>query len=69
MEKCNIEAMSKSVERIEKALLGDEFNKNGLVQRMEKAESKIILHDRYFWLAIGAGALIVFVSGFISSCK
>lgn len=69
MEGCNLNELRNDVKEIKNALLGDDFNKNGLVQRVEKVEAKLSLHDKYFWLAIGGGSLLIFATQILSSCN
>lgn len=48
------------VTEIHKALIGDEYRKEGIVHKVEKHESKLRKHDYFVWLISGAVAFIIF---------
>jgi hypothetical protein len=47
----------KAVERIESALVGDKFNGDGLIHRIETIEGKLKKLDKYLWMIIGMFSL------------
>lgn len=69
MKECDLEDLRSDVKDIKNALLGDEFNKNGLVQRVEKVEQKLSLHEKYIGYVIGGGAVIIFITQLVTGCK
>lgn len=69
MKECDLDDLRSDVKEIKHALLGDEFNKNGIVQRVEKVEAKLSVHERYAWLVIGGGAVLIFITQLITSCR
>jgi hypothetical protein len=51
----SFDKLQTSVERIEKAIIGDEeMGHRGLAARVEWIERKIVLHERHIWKWIGA---------------
>jgi len=55
----NFDKLQTSVERIEKAIIGDEeMGHRGLATRVEWIERKIVAHERHIWKWIGALAAI-----------
>jgi hypothetical protein len=51
----SFDKLQTSVERIEKAIIGDEeMGHRGLAARVEWIERKIVLHERHLWKWIGA---------------
>ena len=59
----SFDKLQTSVERIEKAIIGDEeMGHRGLAARVEWIERKIVMHERHLWKWIGAvGACAVLV--------
>lgn len=57
--------IDRRLERIEKALVGDDLGTTGLVNRISKAEDRIermeVRFARIFWYVIGAGSATAFV--------
>ena len=47
----------KAVERIESTLVGDKFNGDGLIHRIETIEQKLKKLDKYLWMLIGMFSL------------
>ena len=43
-----------SVKRIEAALIGDEFNPEGIVQKQDKMDKKLKRLDNMFYMLVGA---------------
>lgn len=42
-----------AVERIEIALLGDKFNDEGVIKRLNTMENKLKQLDKYMWMLVG----------------
>lgn len=55
----NFDKLQSSVERIEKAIIGDEeMGHRGLAARVEWIERKLVGHERQIWKWIGALAAV-----------
>lgn len=63
MSQDQLDRLQSSVERIEKAIIGDEdMGHRGLAARVEWIERKIVTHERHLWKWMGAvGALGILV--------
>jgi len=48
MDKCLL-----AIDRIEQALLGNEFNENGIVKRLKVIEAKLKRLDKAFYILLG----------------
>jgi len=46
-----------AVERIEIALLGDKFNDEGVIKRLNTMENKLKQLDKYMWMLVGMFSL------------
>jgi len=46
-----------AVERIEIALLGDKFNDDGVIKRLNTMENKLKQLDKYMWMLVGMFSL------------
>ena len=68
--------MASTLAEIKSALVGDEFNKNGIISELESINIRLKHFDeriskledinkRYQWLLTGAGAVIMGLAGFI----
>jgi hypothetical protein len=59
----SFDKLQTSVERIEKAIIGDvDMGHRGLAARVEWIERKMVTHERHFWKwmgAVGACGLLV----------
>jgi hypothetical protein len=54
--------LKNDIREILNCLKGSDMMKdNGLICRVDKAEKKLKLHDYYFALAFGGGAVIIFI--------
>lgn len=53
----SVDNVTKSVERLESALLGDKFNNNGIIHRIDTMESKMRKLDKYLWMLVGMFSL------------
>lgn len=55
----NFERLHKSVERIEKAIIGDEdMGHRGLAERVECIERKLFSHEKQLWKWLGGLSLM-----------
>lgn len=63
MSQDQLDKLQSSVERIEKAIIGDaDMGHRGLAARVEWIERKIVTHERHLWKWMGAvGALGILV--------
>ena len=52
------------VNDIHKALIGDEYNNEGLIKKVHKNKKRIALHDKIIYGVIGAYLLAVFILSF-----
>ena len=60
-----INTMASDLKEVKNALLGNEFNKNGLMQRVEKIESYQSKDKKQKWMLAGAFVVLTFLSKFI----
>jgi len=70
MKECDLDELKRDVKDIRAVILGEDTHKgNGIMDRLSNAETKIKIHERYFYLAIGGGALFIFLSQLVTGCK
>lgn len=48
------------VSEIHKALIGDEYRKEGIVHKVDNHEKRLDKHDYFIWIIMGAVGLILF---------
>tara|TARA_R110002167_G_C12299301_1_gene616963 strand:- start:248 stop:571 length:324 start_codon:yes stop_codon:yes gene_type:complete len=60
-----INSIESDLKEVKNALLGNEFNKNGLVSRVEKIESYQSKDKKHKWMVAGGFVVITFLSKFI----
>jgi len=60
-----VNKIESDVTEIKAALLGSEFNKNGLMQRVEKIECYQQKDKKHKWMVAGGFVVITFLSKFI----
>ena len=61
----NTEQLAKDIAEIKIALLGNEFNKNGLVQRVGELEKSNTTFKRMQYLIIGGFAAVTYLMNFL----
>ena len=59
------EQLAKDIAEIKAALLGSEFNKNGLVHRVDELEKSNAVYKKMQYLIIGGFAVITYIVNFI----
>lgn len=69
MENCNLNELTSDVKEIKTALIGDEFNKNGLVQQVQGHDKRLSILEKAFYICFGGGTVIVFLTQIVISCK
>ena len=60
-----VNEIQSDLKEVKSALLGSEFNKNGLMQRVEKIESYQQKDKKHKWMVAGGFVVITFLSKFI----
>jgi len=55
------ETLEKDVRDIKNFLIGDEWRRNGIKQRVERLEEKDKKRDKRWWLMLGGGIVIIFL--------
>ena len=60
-----VNEIQSDLKEVKSALLGSEFNKNGLMQRVEKIESYQQKDKKQKWMVAGGFVVITFLSKFI----
>lgn len=53
----SIQKVEYAVARIETALVGDKFNDDGIIKRLNTMESKLKQLDKYMWMLVGMFSL------------
>lgn len=56
--------LSQMVSEIHKALVGDEYRKDGLINKVESHEKKLNRHDIYIWMITGGFGVVAFLLKF-----
>lgn len=57
--------LQKDIEEIKVALLGNEFNKNGLLQRVDKIEEYQAKDRKFKYLVTGGFAVVMFLINYL----
>lgn len=60
-----INSIESDLKEVKNALLGNEFNKNGLVNRVEKIECYQAKDKKQKWMVAGAFVVLTFLSKFV----
>ena len=56
--------LKEMVSEIHKALIGDQYREEGLIKKVDRHDKKIVKHEAYIYMIIGAYLLLVFLLSF-----
>lgn len=59
------EQLAKDIAEIKAALLGSDFNKNGLVNRVDELEKSNLVFKKMQYLIIGGFAVVTYIMNFL----